>query len=407
VTSSDDVFYNPLEPGYVDNPFPYLAEMREHQPVHHTLAGPWALFRYDDVFRLLRDPALSVEDRNADLDESRVAMFEAVRDISDDDIGGQSMLSTDPPDHTRLRGLVSKAFTHRRIEALRPMVQALVDEALDRMADMEQSNLVDELAFPLPFDVIAQMLGMPAGDKLEIRGWSEAMVKTLDAFITPDEAAAAYHASRAMTAHLDEVIAWKRANPGDDLLTAMLEAEEGGDRLTMDELRDQVVLLFIAGHETTVNLIGNGIHALLEHPDQWALWRDDPSIEVGAVEELLRFVSPVQFSRRITLTDIEFGGKTIPGRSGILACLASANRDQAKWGPTADALDLRREIANQHVSFGSGVHYCLGASLAKLEAQVAIGTFIRRFPDAEITGDLVWNGRMNLRGLSELPVSVR
>jgi cytochrome P450 len=210
-----------------------------------------------------------------------------------------------------------------------------------------------------------------------------------------------------MTAHLDEVIAWKRANPGDDLLTAMLEAEEGGDRLTMDELRDQVVLLFIAGHETTVNLIGNGIHALLEHPDQWALWRDDPSIEVGAVEELLRFVSPVQFSRRITLTDIEFGGKTIPGRSGILACLASANRDQAKWGPTADALDLRREIANQHVSFGSGVHYCLGASLAKLEAQVAIGTFIRRFPDAEITGDLVWNGRMNLRGLSELPVSVR
>lgn len=406
MTTAEDLFFNPTEPGYVADPFPHLAEMRRFQPVHHTLVGPWALFRYDDVFRLLRDPTLSVDDTNADIDPSRAELFESIPGYSDDEVGDKSILSTDPPDHTRLRGLVSKAFTQRRIEKLRPLIQTLVDEALDRVAALGQSNLVDELAFPLPFDVIQQMLGFPDEDKIEIRGWSEAMVKTLDAVITPEEAAAAYHASRAMNAHVDEVIDWKRANPGDDLLTAMIEAEEDGDRLTMAELRDQVVLLFIAGHETTVNLIGNGIHALLEHPDQLALWRDDPSVEVNAVDELLRFVSPVQFSRRIPLSDIGFGDQTIPKGAIVLAGLASANRDQDKWGETADDLDLRRETANQHVSFGSGVHYCLGASLAKLEAQVAIGSFIRRFPDASITGDVVWNGRMNLRGLSELPLAV-
>jgi cytochrome P450 len=231
------------------------------------------------------------------------------------------------------------------------------------------------------------------------------LVKTLDPIITDDEVRQAVQAGVQMDAHIDQVIEWKRANPADDLLTALIDAEDDGDRLSPVELRDQVSLLFIAGHETTVNLIGTGIYELLRHPDQAALLRDDPTLEVNAIDELLRYVSPVQFSRRITVAPAEFGGRTIDPGWFVLAGLAAANHDPDKWGPTADELDVTRVGAGQHVAFGSGVHYCLGASLAKLEAQVAIGTFVRRFPDAAVDGEPTWNGRINLRGLEHLPVA--
>ena len=377
------LFFNPLEPGYCGDPFPHLAEMRERQPVHRLLTGGWAVFRYDDVFELLRDPQLSVDDRNADLDDlDRASLFDAVDGFDPSD-RPESILGMDPPDHTRLRRLVSKAFTPRTIENLRPRIQQLVDGALDRIAAKGTADLVADLAFPLPFDVISEMLGMPPTDTDQIRDWSGAIVKTLDPVLTDDEVRAALEARVAMDAHIDAVIEWKRDNPGTDLLTALIEAEDDGDRLSPRELRDQVGLLFIAGHETTVNLIGTGIRELLRYPGQAALLRADPSLDAGAVEELLRFVSPVQFSRRIATADITYGGVTIPARAFVLAGLASANRDPSKFGPTADDLDLRRTDAGQHLAFGSGIHYCLGASLAKLEGQVAIGTFVRRFPAAE------------------------
>ncbi len=408
MTITDSVpFFNPLEPGYIADPYPHLAEMRDHAPVQQTLAGPWAVFRHADVFRVLRDPTLSVDDANADIDDSeRAALFDdlvAEFGISDDN---HSILNTDPPDHTRLRRLVSKAFTPRAIEALRPRIQQLVDAALDRMAQTGRADVVDELAFPLPFDVISEMLGMPEADKDLIRDWSGAMVKTLDPIISEAEARAAFAAARQMDQHIDQVIEWKRANPSDDLLTALIDVEEDGDRLSAIELRDQVVLLFIAGHETTVNLIGTGIHVLLGEPEQRERWRRDPSVEANAVDELLRYIAPVQFSRRIATADLEIDGVVIPKGSFVLTCLASANRDPAFWGPSADRLQLDREGAGQHVSFGSGAHYCLGASLAKLEAQLAIGSFIRRFPDATVVGEPEWNGRINLRGLETLIVDV-
>ena len=316
------------------------------------------------------------------------------------------MLNTDPPDHGRLRRLVSTAFTPAAIEALRPRIQELVDIALDGMAARGHGDVVAELAFPLPFDVISEMLGMPEGDKEQIAGWSGTLVKSLDPMLAIEAFVEIREAGEAMNAYIDGVIAWKRANPGDDLLTALIAAEDDGDRLTAVELRDQVTLLFVAGHETTVNLIGTGIFELLRHPEQAALWRDDPSLDASAVDEMLRFVSPVQFSRRITLDDIEFGGRTIPKGMFVLAGLASANRDPAKWGDTAEDLDLRREGAGQHMSFGSGAHYCPGASLAKLEAQIAVGSFLRRFPDAAVADDPVWNGRINLRGLERLDVTL-
>jgi len=404
VTDENPVFYNPLDPSYMLDPVPHLRQMREEAPVHHTLAGPWAVFRYADSFRILRDASLSVDEANADIrDSERAALFDAHIEATGIEFRpSTSMLNVDPPDHTRLRRLVSKAFTPKTIENLRPQVQRLVDAALDSMAAKGTADLVGELAFPLPFDVISEMLGMPDSDSDQIRDWSSALVKTLDPVVIEEEIKAALTAGQAMETHLAEVILWKRDNRGHDLLTALLDAHEGGDRLSPEELADQVSLLFVAGHETTVNLIGNGIYELIRNPEQLQLLADDPTIEANAIDELLRYVAPVQFSRRIATADLEIDGHLIPSGSFVLTCLATSNRDPAQFGDSADALDLTREGAGQHLSFGSGAHYCLGASLTKLEAQVAIGSFVRRFPDAKVVGEPVWNGRINLRGLDKL-----
>ena len=324
MTEGVSILFNPLQDGYTANPWPHLAELREHDPVHRSPIGRWFLFRYDDVSALLRDPSMSVEERNIEhYDEERAKMF--LEAFDPDRQQRQSMLSTDPPDHTRLRRLVSKAFTPSAIEALRPMIVELVDEALDAMAERGSAEIVGELAFPLPFDVIARMLGMPEADKDQIAEWSSALVKTLDPIITPEEMQAAAEADRKMHEHLLGVIEWKRANPADDVLTALIAAEEDGDRLSTRELQAQVALLFVAGHETSVNLIGTGLYELLRRPDQAAILRDDPSLDATAVDELLRFVSPVQFSRRILLADTDIGGHHIERGNLVMAALASAN----------------------------------------------------------------------------------
>lgn len=405
VTSTQPtVFFNPLEPGYIEDPWPHLAEIRTHDPVHHLLTGQWGLFRYDDVFEILRDRTLSVDDVNADFDELQRAILYEEQSVED---RNRSMLNIDPPDHTRMRRLVSKAFTPRSIQALRPLIQEMVDTMLDEMAASDAPDVVGQLAFPLPFDVISEMLGMPEADKEQIKHWSAALVKTLDPIISEEEAAAAAEAAVLMDRLIDDVIEWKTANPADDLLTALIQAEDDdGDRLTAKELRDQISLLFVAGHETTVNLIGTGIYELLRHPDQLAHLTDDGEVPATAVDELLRWVSPVQISRRISTEQIEVRGKQIPKGAFVLTSLASANRDPEKWGPTGATLDLLRVDAGQHVSFGSGVHYCLGASLAKLEAEVAIGTFFRRFGTVDVVGEPEWNGRINLRGLERLIVDL-
>ena len=409
----EPVFFNPFEPGYPADPYPQFAALRDGDPVHQSAAGPWILFRHADVLRLLRDTSLSVEDDRALREGPRAELFEQVLAEGEGDPerrnrGSRAMLNVDPPDHTRLRRLVSKAFTPRMIEGLRPLVERLVDDALDRVAPTGQMDVITDLAFPLPFTVISEMLGMPDGDRDAIRDWSHAIVKTLDPIITEDEVREAFAASDAMTDHIAGVLEWKRANPADDLLTALIRAEEAGDRLTPAELRDQVVLLFIAGHETTVNLIGNGALALLRNRDQLARWRDDPDLDANAIDELLRYDAPVQFSRRITVAPLDIGGRTIPAGVFVLAGLASSNRDPAFWGPTADALDLGRASAGQHVAFGSGSHFCLGAALARLEGQVALGRLIRRFDDLEVADPgPAWNGRINLRGLDRLPITFR
>jgi cytochrome P450 len=401
----EPVSFNPFEPGFFDDPYRQYALLRDRDPVHHSPLEVWILFRYDDVVRVLRDPSLSVQIDNA-APTARTRMFLEQAPAEAQERGAHSILNIDPPDHTRLRRLVSKAFTPKTVQGLRPRIEVLVDEALDAMAVRGHADVISDLAFPLPFTVISEMLGMPESNRDEVRGWSHTLTKTLDPILTPEEVQAALAAADNMLAHVQHVLAWKRDHPADDLLTGLLAAEDEGDRLTEEELLDQVILLYVAGHETTVNLIGNAMLALLGHPDELAHLRLDAELDGGAVEELLRYDSPVQFSRRITLDELDVDGTTIPAGSFVLTCLGSANHDPRRWGPKANALDLTRPDAGQHMSFGNGIHHCLGSSLARVEAQVAICSLVRRFPRLAPTGAPQRNGRVVLRGLESLPVTV-
>ena len=400
------VTFNPFAPGFTDNPYPHYAELRRNNPIEQNELGFWALWRYAEAHDVLR-ARMSVQDDKVTHAGPMSDVYEQVYAEKGIDAGIVSMLDLDPPDHTRLRKLVSKAFTPRTIDTLTPSVEKLVAESLDRIADGGTVDLIDTLAFPLPFTVISLMLGMPETDSTQLRELSGTVVRSLEP--VPDEATvrAIADASLALRDIAADAIEWKRRNPSDDLLTALINAEEDGDVLSDEELRAQVILLYVAGHETTVNLIGNGALALLRNPDQLALWRDRPDLDDNAVEELLRFDSPVQMSRRVTLDDYPVDDRVIPSGSFVIACLASANHDEAQFGADAGELRLDRPNARQQISFGAGVHHCLGAALARLEGRVALAQLIRRFPDLTLAGDIEWNGRINLRGLARLPVSAR
>jgi cytochrome P450 len=401
---------DPFAPGFFDDPYTQYREVRERDPVHLSPIGAWALFRYEDVHRVLRDPHLSVEERHANLPPP--AYPADLQELAErrEQRGNHTMLNLDPPDHHRLRRLVSKVFTPRMIEALTPRVQQLVDEHLDVVVarGTGEMDVIADLAFPLPFTIISEMLGIPDdADRAQLREWSGAIVKTFDPILTPEEMRAAFVASDALWELANSIIDWKRAHPGDDLLTGMIAAEDEGDRLSPEELVEQTILLYVAGHETTVNLIGNGTLALLRNPDQLPLVRDDPSVHATMADELLRYDSPVQMSRRITLTDYEIDGQAIAAGSLIMTCLGSANRDPERWGDDADRLDLHRADAHQHMSFGGGVHSCLGAHLARLEGREAITRLVQRFPGMELATDQPeWNGRIVLRGLTCLPIRI-
>ncbi|MGH3389514.1 MAG: cytochrome P450, partial [Actinomadura sp.] len=319
-------------------------------------------------------------------------------------LDGMSMLDRDPPDHTRLHRLVSKAFTPRAVQALQPRIVELVDGMLDAIDRARNVDLVEALAFPLPFAVIAEMLGTPAADHERLRELTGIMVRSLEPVADPDVAAAIVTADAELCDLAAEMIAWKRENPADDLLTALINAEDEGDVLDDGELIAQTLLLYVAGHETTVNLIAGGTLALLRNPGRLAAAHRDPA---NAVEELLRYDSPVQASRRITTEPITVRGVEIPAGAFVMASLASANRDERFWGSDASELRLDRENARQHVSFGAGPHHCLGASLARLEASVAFERMAARFPDLALDGEATWNGRINLRGPAHLPVKAR
>lgn len=401
-TETTEELFNPFTPGFDENPYEHYRTLRDNSPVQEHPMGFWFVSRHADVSTLLRDARLSVADRNL----ADGPMRDQFEQLADAPVSLVTMMDSDPPDHTRLRSLVGKVFSPRSIAALEPMVTELVDESLDRIADAGSVNLIDALAFPLPFVVISAMLGMPDTDRARLRELTDTLVLALEPVFDTELMKAIVGAEVELTGMMREVIAWKRNNPADDLLTALIQAEQNGDLLSDDELVAQVLLLYVAGHHTTVNLIGNGVAALLSHPDQLALLRSNPDLIGNAVDEFLRYDCPVQQTRRITLAPYPIAGQEIPAGTMIIACLGSANRDERVFGPDAGVLRLHREQARQHVSFSAGPHHCLGAALARLKGRVAISRLVTRFDRLALTGPVLWNGRVNLRGATEIPVSV-
>jgi cytochrome P450 len=393
-----DFTFNPMAPEFVEDPYPTYRRLREEDPVHQSPLGFWVLTRYEDVVSSLRDPRMVKEP---------IAAFVAARfGLPAPPTGmGLSMLDRDPPDHTRLRGLVSKAFTPRVIEQLRPHIQGIVNRLLDKVEGEPGMDLIEQFAYPLPVIVICEMLGVPVADHERFKGWGLDIARGLDAILLPPDSPVAersMHARHALAAYFRELIAERRAAPRDDMLSGLIAAEEAGDKLTEDELLATCILLLVAGHETTVNLIGNGTLALLRHPEQRKRLQEDPGLITTAVEELLRFDGPVQRTARIPSEDVTFGGKTIGKGEMVMPFIGAADRDPRQF-PDPDRLDLGR-TDNRHIAFGWGIHFCIGAPLARVEGQIAINTLLKRQPKLALAATPQHRQSLTLRGLTTLPV---
>ena len=391
------VAYNPLAAQMAQDPYPSYANLRARDPVHRSqLLNAWVFTRYADVDAILRDfRHFSSDPRNGELSRRRRATLPAPDDYA--------MLFLDPPDHTRLRALVNKAFTPRAINALEPHIRSLVGSLLDDVDDPASFDLIEALAHPLPVIVIAEMLGVPPEDRAQFRVWSNQRARLLEPTISAQEREVASAAAEALDAYFRPIIKQRRAAPQDDIVSALAHAEEQGDTLTEREMLTMLRLLLVAGNETTTNLIGNGLLALLQHPDQFAKLRDDPSTIPTAVEELLRFDSPVQTDFRYALADCEVNGFPVRRGQNIVLLLGAANRDSEVF-ENPDRLEVGRRQGN-HLSFGRGIHHCLGAPLARLEGRIVLEVLLERFSSLRLlTGRPQFRDSIVLRGLRSLPV---
>ncbi len=406
-TSAGAPVYNPFDPAFRADPYPFYDRLRSEAPAFDTGFGLVVLTRYADVGHALRSNDFSRDlEANATPREDPISQRRRQRASQ----GSKSILNLDPPDHTRLRRLVSKAFTPTAIEALRARIESQVDEVLDRAAERGSMELVDELAFPVPFQVISDLLDIPNDRAEEIREWGQLLTAALEPTTTLETFDAAEEALGKMGPYLVDVVESRRRNLGSDVLSGLIVAEEEGDRLSTEELLSFVVLLYVAGHETTVNLIGNGMLALLRNPDQLDRWRHDPSLDSNAIDELLRFDGPVQHTARVAMVPMSFGEGAQrvdlePGTT-VLTVLGAANHDPAVFDDP-HSLRLDRSNANRHLAFAAGVHYCLGASLARLEATVAISRLIRRFDHIELVAEPTFRDRLTIRGVDHMDLSVR
>jgi pimeloyl-[acyl-carrier protein] synthase len=390
--------FHPMDPEFLENPYPMYHRLRTEEPVHLSPLGFWVLTRYDDVVSALRDPRLIKEP---------IAAYVAERTGMPQPSMGLSMLDRDPPDHTRLRGLVSKAFTPRVVENLRPHIQQIVDGLIARAQAKGAMDLIEEFAYPLPVMVICEMLGVPVEDNERFKGWGLALARGLDATLLAPGSEIVQQSRDARIALADyfrALIAERRKAPRSDMLSGLIAAEEAGDKLSEHELLATCILILIAGHETTVNLIGNGTLALLRNPDQLQRLRENPGLIGTAIEELLRYDGPVQRTARIPDQDITIAGHRIAKGEMVMPFIGAADRDPAQF-PNPDRLDIGR-TENRHIAFGWGLHFCLGAPLARIEAQAAIGTLVQRFPKLALATDKTeFRPSLTLRGLTQLPVS--
>jgi cytochrome P450 len=419
-----------LSPEFRANPYPTFARLREQGPVVRvTMPGGhsiWVVTQYEAVVAVLKDNRFIKDPRKLTSEDRPVQLPGPLHQF---EILSNNMLRRDPPDHTRLRALVAKAFTPRRIEQLAPRIQEIADELLDVVQDREEIDLIDSYAFPLPIIVISELLGIPVEDRDKFREWSDRLVNNLGQLLLEEGQLRASSSpltllrrfapwrpermqllltARAFIRYFRGLIAQRRVRPTNDLVSALVQVEEEGERLTEEEMISMLVLLLLAGHETTVNLIGNGTLLLLQNPAQLAHVRQNPAAMKSAVEEILRAKNPVNMVSRIASEDIILSGERICKGDRLLVAIASANHDEAVF-KDAEELDVLRKD-NRHVGFGQGIHFCLGAPLARLEGQIALDTLLRRFPEMALAVSpeaLRWRPGFLLHGMQELPVKLQ
>ena len=382
------VSYDLTSSAFIEDPYRTYEQLRQKDPVHRMrLIEAWALTRYEDVQDVLVDPRrFTNAERNYDYMQYR------------------TFLDLDPPDHTRLRGLVSKAFTPRAVRELGPRIQELVDELLDAVAGKDRIDLISDFAFPLPVIVIAEMLGVPAKDRARFRAWSDDIALSVNPLLNSEQIDRVQQATEDLFDYFEGIIEQRRQAPQNDMISALLAAEEEGDRLTHEELLSTLMLLLVAGNETTRNLIGNGMLALLKNPAQLQRLRDHPELLDSAINELLRYDSPVQIDSRNAIGDVEIGGKRIAAGQRILAIVGAANRDPDVFA-NPDELDIGRDEIS-HLSFGRGIHYCLGSPLAILEGRIAFTSLLARFSSIRLASEPVFKEQIVLRGVEELWVEI-
>ncbi|MEX1253454.1 MAG: cytochrome P450 [Dehalococcoidia bacterium] len=382
---AEPIVFNPGDPSFRADPYPAYVRLRDEDPVHETPIA-FVVSRYQDCVAVLRDQRWSSDQRNSDA--YRFAVERGLFDPEQEALSKTPpFLVLDPPDHTRLRALVSKAFTPKVVEALRPHIQQVVDALLDRAAERGSLEVIEDLAYPLPVTVVCELLGVPPSDRETFKEWSGELARGLDpgTALVPEVVERRRHAGNAFMDYFRALIGERRKSPRDDLISALIAAEEAGDRLTEAELLSTCILLLAAGHETTANLIGNGVLALLRHPEQLGKLRDDPSLAAGAVEEVLRYDSPVQMVTRTALEEVELVDVTVRKGQQAALLIASANRDPAQFAEP-DRFDITRQ-GSRHLGFGFGLHACLGAALARVEGEIAFRTLARRFDWLELLAD--------------------
>jgi cytochrome P450 len=396
--------FSPMAPKVRANPWPIYRALREQDPIHFSPFGTCMLTRYEDAVSVLRDKRFSVEHRNYAEERQGTMMGDTFGPAPSERDLSNVMLFIDPPRHTRLRTLVNKAFTPRVVERLRTRVEVIVDELLDRAEGTGSMDVISDFAYPLPVQVICEMLGVPAEDQDRIRVWSRKIAPILDPIVTAEAQAGIEEAADFLDTYWDELIETRRADLRDDLLSELIRAEDEGHRLDHAELRSTCNLVLIAGHETTMNLIGNGLLALLRNPSEKDKLRERPELARSAVEELLRFDSPVHLTARSASETLEVGGvKFERGQLAVIA-IGGVNRDPARF-TDPDRLDIERD-PNPHIAFSAGAHFCVGAMLARLEAQIAFPRLLERLPRIELAMEQPeYRETITLRGLQELPVT--
>jgi cytochrome P450 len=390
-----------FQPEMIPDPYSVYRRLRETEPVYWDPASSsWVLTRYADVVAALHDPRLASGRAGAMQEQAGKPGLERLFDFI-----GRMMPVTDPPLHTRLRGLVSKGFTPHAVELLGPFIESAVDQLLDHVADRRRMDMIRDFAFPLPAKVICQLLGAPVADVDRLKQLSDDLflfLKGAVAAATDAEFRTSLRAADELTAYFQPLVAQRRQEPRADLISALVRAEEEGSRLTDEEVCANASLMLQAGHESTTNLIGNGTLALLRFPDEWRRLRDDPALVSQAVEELLRYEAPIHYVQRQAAEELTIGGKVVRRGQLVSLMLGAANRDPEQF-PDPDGLDITRS-PNKHLSFGQGHHFCLGAPLVRLEGRLAFSALLRRMPDLRLAGPAEYQENFNLRGLKELQV---